>query len=184
MRLVLLAVFIVFPLLEIALLVKLGSVFGFWPTFGIVVGTAVLGSSVLHHQGFAVLRRGQEALAAGRPPIEPVVDGVFLLISGLFLITPGLITDSIGILLLIPPLRRMIAKWSFGKLLANGTMSGSVFTQTRETGWGNRSPASGPAHDPRRSASPKSGGPVIDGEFERLDERTPEPRQRPPNPSE
>ncbi len=183
MRLVLLAVFIVFPLLEIALLVKLGAVLGFWPTFGLVIGTAILGSSVLHHQGFAVLRRSQEALAEGHPPIGPVVDGVFLLIAGLFLIAPGLITDSFGLLLLVPPVRRAIARWSFRTVLANGKVSGSVFKQTRESRWRKTGPASGPVNErPRPPGRHTSESQVIDGEFERIDERTADPRRRPPAP--
>jgi UPF0716 protein FxsA len=187
MRLVLLVVFIVFPLLEIALLVKLGAILGFWPTIGLVIATAIAGTTILHRQGFAVLRRSQEAIAEGKPPIEPVADGVFLLISGLLLITPGLITDSIGILLLVPPVRKAIARWSLRKILSKGNVAGGVFTQSGEAQWRNPGPASRPSarQSGSRRPSPGSDAPIIEGEFERLDETAGTPSQsnrKPPAP--
>jgi UPF0716 protein FxsA len=172
LRLILLAVFIVLPLLEIALLVKLGAVLGFWPTFGLVIATAIAGTTILHHQGFAVLRRTQEALAEGHPPIGPVVDGVFLLMSGLMLITPGLITDSFGLLLLVPPVRRAIARWSMRKIIENGTVSASVFTGSRSS----QRQGSSQRQDAPKRPGKSSSAPVIEGEFERLDETTGAPR--------
>lgn len=178
LRIALLAVFIVFPLLEIALLVKLGSMFGFWPTFGLVIATAVAGTTILHHQGFAVLRRTQDAMAAGKPPIEPVTDGLFLLASGLLLITPGLITDSMGVLLLVPPIRKAITRWSLRKVLQNGTLTDSIFTQSSGERHGQKP---GPSSRP---STPRD-GPTIEGEFERLDEtdgKAPAPGRKPPPP--
>jgi UPF0716 protein FxsA len=178
MRLFLLIVFIVFPMLEIALLVKLGSALGFWPSFGIVIATGILGSTVLRHQGFAVLRRSQDALAEGHPPIEPVVDG-------LFLITPGFMSDIIGVLLLVPPIRKTVARWSLRKVLTSGSFQGGVFTQTRETRWSRTGPDPRSAADPQASRRPRpdiSDAPIIEGEFERLDETTVPPRQNRPKP--
>lgn len=166
MRLILLVAFIVFPLVEIALLVKLGAVLGFWPAFGLIVVTAIVGTSVLRSQGFAVLRRCQEALAQGRPPIEPVVDGFFLLVAGLLLIAPGLITDSLGVGLLVPPVRRAVARWSLQTLRANATVGGGVFSgPDYETG----------QRQPQNSARPGSrrqDAPIIEGDYERVDDPT------------
>jgi UPF0716 protein FxsA len=182
MRLALLIVFIVFPLLEIALLVKLGSMFGFWPTFALVIGTAVLGSSILHHQGFAVLRRSQAALAEGHPPVEPVVDGLFLLIAGMFLITPGLITDSVGLVLLVPPVRRYIARWSVKKFLEGGFITGAIIKEQGEPQWSDTpDQPRGTINPQARRPSPRANAPVIDGEFERVDETTARPGQRGPD---
>jgi len=183
MRLVLFVLFIAFPMLEIALLVKLGSALGFWPSIGIIVATGILGSTVLRHQGFAVVRRSQEAIAAGKAPIEPVFDGMFLFAAGLLLITPGFLSDVIGLLLLIPPLRRTIARGLLRKFMQNGTVTGAVFESSREA----RGPRT--AHtNPERSGPPRrpgarSGGPapVIEGEFERVDEPSPPRRDRAPD---
>lgn len=173
MRLLLPAVFIVFPLVEIALLIKLGAVFGFWTSFAIVIGTAVAGSMILQRQGFAVLSRSQDAMAQGRLPIEPVIDGLFLLIAGLLLISPGLISDCLGLLLLVPPLRRVMAHWLLRRYLGlspapKPTRSPSeprerVWRRTAGSRWTKSKGASsraGPAAEP----------PVIEGEFERVDE--------------
>lgn len=183
MYLGLLLIFIAIPLLEIALLVKVGQWLGFWGTLLIVIATGILGSVVLHHQGFAVFRRAGEALQRGAAPIAPVVDGFFLLIAGALLIAPGLITDALGLVLLIPAVRRRIAVFAVKKV-----MRGGVFRQ--EHGWQQyrRPPrdatyrqGDGARHP---GAAPDSEGPVIDGEFQRLDERTVDPNKRKPSDSQ
>ena len=190
MEVVLLLILVAMPLIEIALLISLGQAIGFWWTIAFVVGTAVLGSAVLHAKGFAVLSRANAAMAAGRPPIEPVVDGVFLLMAGLLLITPGVLTDAIGLLLLIPPLRRAVAVWTLRRILSGGVFTTVVFGErtdgpprgrgpdTEPGSGGTEGPGAGPRRPPPR---PPGGGPVIEGEFERIDERTgkPEPKQGP-----
>ena len=172
LRLILLAIFIVLPLLEIAFLVKLGAVLGFWPTFGLVIVTAIAGTTILHHQGFAVLRRTQEAMAEGHPPVAPVVDGVFLLMSGLMLITPGLITDSFGLLLLIPQVRRAIAHWMMRKLFASATVTGGVFTEAGSAQRRGAPPQTGARSGASRGRSAPHDAPIIEGEYERLDDPT------------
>lgn len=110
MPIALLTVFIAVPLLEIALLIKAGDSFGFWPTITLVILTAVLGTVMLRLQGVSVMMRASDALKRGRVPVESVADGVFLLVAGAFLLTPGLLTDGIGLALLVPTVRRWIGK--------------------------------------------------------------------------
>jgi len=107
----LLLLFIGLPLLEIVILVKLGEVIGFWPTIGLVVVTGVLGASLAKAQGFLVYNRIQNELAAGRIPTGELVDGLLILIGGIVLLTPGLLTDLFGFALLIPPVRALFKKW-------------------------------------------------------------------------
>jgi UPF0716 protein FxsA len=160
-------IFVAVPLLELALLIKLGQLIGFWPTIAIVVATAAFGTAILHHQGFAALRRAAASLNQGKPPVEPVLDGFMLMLAGTLLVAPGLITDCAGLLLLIPPLRKAIADWGLKRMLAAGTIHTTTWrTEERRS-----------THGPRPS---DAGGPVIDGEFERLDEKTQDPR-RPDN---
>lgn len=159
MRLVLLLVLVAVPLIEISLLIKAGQLLGVWPTLGLVIGTAILGSTVLRWQGLGVLQRASDALDSGRPPIEPVVDGVFLLLAGAFLISPGLLTDLLGLVLLIPPVRRGIARWAFARFLTSGDVHVEIFSRRTRPG------------SPPRS-TPSGDGSVIEGEFERLDETT------------
>ncbi len=171
-RIFLFGAFIVFPILELALLIKLGGILGFWPTLAIIIGTALVGSSVIQRQGFAVLRRAQQALAEGRPPIEPVLDGMFLFIAGLLLITPGLISDIIGLILLVPPVRKLIAHGVLRLILNGGRVKGTVFTR-RNRGVRPEHEQGAPRHQekgaPRHSA-PAGEPPTIEGEYERIDD--------------
>ncbi len=73
MPILLIALFIVFPIVEIAVLVKFGQAYGFWLTLAVILSTAVAGTAVMYQQGFQVMNRAMEALSAGRPPIGPVV---------------------------------------------------------------------------------------------------------------
>lgn len=165
MRLVATLVFIAFPLVEIALLVKTGQWLGFWPTLGIVVATGALGVVLLRRQSLAVLGRVASDLREGQPPIEALADGAMLLVAGAFLLAPGLLTDFMGLMLLLPSVRRHLRE----AIATHLEVSVAVFSDADR-------PSSGPAPKgrPRR---PYSQGPVIDGEFERLDERTRDPRR-------
>ena len=101
MRLVLFALLTVLPLIEIALLVKFGQLVGVWLTLVVVVGTAILGAGILQRQGFTTMMRTQEAMMRGEPPVGAMMDGAMMVMAGFFLILPGLITDTMGLLLLI-----------------------------------------------------------------------------------
>lgn len=173
MPLLLIALFIIFPIVEIALLVKFGQWLGFWATMALIVGTGIFGTAVLHHQGFQVMNRAMESLNAGRPPIGPVVDGAFLMFAGLLLITPGLISDAVGLLLLIPWFRRRVATWGVRKALKAGRVQVDIFSSRRTTSAGPHpnSPGSGRAGAPPHPSA-AGDGPVIEGDFERIDERT------------
>jgi UPF0716 protein FxsA len=166
------------PLVEIGLLVKFGQWLGLWPTLGIVITTAIAGSFVLHLQGFAVMRRTMESMQAGKPPVGPVVDGAFLMLAGLLLITPGLVADACGLLLLIPQLRHRLAAWGVRKVLKSSVVRSSAFGTGKrtETDWPGQ-PSRPETQAPPRPADPAA-GPVIDGEFERVDERTVDARRR------
>ncbi len=102
--------FVVVPILELALLVQIGQVVGFWPTMALVVTTGVLGAALARAQGLRALNRFRSELAAGRMPGDAALDGLAVLIGGAFLLTPGLLTDVTGFLLLLPPTRRWIQR--------------------------------------------------------------------------
>ena len=160
--------FISVPLVELALLIELGRQIGFWWTISIVIITAVVGTAVLQQQGLETIGRINKSMASGVPPIEPVVEGFFLLLAGAFLLTPGIITDAVGFILLIPPLRRSIAKWSFKRVLS----SANVHVRT-STSYGSAQTDSHGYANPGRPGPHSTGdGPIIDGEYERVDEPT------------
>ncbi len=108
------ALIITVPLIEIYLLIKIGSVIGALPTILMVVLTAVLGAALLRQQGLAALQRFQIAIAKEEVPATELLEGVILLIGGILLLTPGFFTDAIGFLCLLPFSRKFIlgAIWS------------------------------------------------------------------------
>ncbi len=122
----LLALFFLIPLIEIYLLIKVGSLIGALPTVFLVVFTAVLGAVLLRQQGFATLMRVQAMLARGQIPAIEVMEGAVLLVGGVLLLTPGFFTDAVGFICLIPALRRRLIIWAIrrGVVTATGTGSG------------------------------------------------------------
>ena len=112
MRLILLFVFM--PLVELAILVYLGTVIGTLYTILIVVATGFIGASMAKNQGMATLTKIRRGLESGIVPSSEFFDGSLILAGGLLLLTPGIITDTIGFALLVPPTRRVIAGWIRG----------------------------------------------------------------------
>ena len=98
------------PILEIWLLIELGSVFGFWGTLLLVFGTAVLGIFHIRMQGFELIFNLQKKILSGKQAVPELVEGIGLLISGFFFIVPGAITDIVGLAFLIPFTRKYILR--------------------------------------------------------------------------
>src|ERR671923_1800202 len=108
--LALVAIFIVVPLVELYVILKVGDAIGAVWTILLLAADSVLGSVLLRSQGRSVWRRFNEAVATGRMPHREVMDGVLVIFGGAFLITPGFITDVIGALLLVPPTRSLFRR--------------------------------------------------------------------------
>jgi UPF0716 protein FxsA len=106
----LLLLFTVVPLVELFLLVKLGTVIGIGPTILIVIATGVLGAWLARWQGLGVIRRITQDLNEGRLPADALIDGLLILIAGAVLLTPGLITDALGFVLLVPQSRSFVRR--------------------------------------------------------------------------
>ena len=106
----LLLLFTIVPLIELYLLIKIGGIIGVVPTIAIVIGTGVLGAWLARWQGLAVLRRISDEVAAGRLPTDALIDGLLILVAAAVLLTPGLLTDSLGFVLLVPPSRALVRK--------------------------------------------------------------------------
>ncbi|MEN8148853.1 MAG: FxsA family protein [Planctomycetota bacterium] len=101
-------VFIAVPLIELALLIQVGSWIGTGPTIGLVVVTAIAGASLARWQGLSAIERARSMANAGQLPAGPVFDGILILAAALLLLTPGILTDVVGFLLLVPFVRRRI----------------------------------------------------------------------------
>ena len=103
--------FIFIPIIELALLIQVGSVIGTFETILLVIGTGVAGAYLAQTQGLLAMRRVQENLDKGVMPTEELVDGFMILVGGGVLLTPGLITDIFGLLCLLPGTRSLLKAW-------------------------------------------------------------------------
>jgi UPF0716 protein FxsA len=127
----LILLFIVIPIAELYVILKVGDLIGILPTIALLVADSLLGSWLLKSQGGTVWRRFQETMQAGRIPHREVFDGVLVIFGGAFLITPGFLTDIVGVLLLLPPTRALVRRWLVRR---GGRMFGiSVATGRRST---------------------------------------------------
>jgi len=110
----LLKLFVLFAVVtftELVILVKLWQLTGLLVTLGIIVATAALGSFLVRRQGLIVWRKFNEEMARGELPTDRIIDGIFIIISGALLLTPGLLTDLTGFMLLVPGNRRLMRGW-------------------------------------------------------------------------
>lgn len=165
---ILLLLFVLVPIVEIALLLRVGSAIGWFSTLLAVVFTAVLGTWMLRQQGLRTLAAARGRLDAGQLPATELLEGLVLVFGGALLLTPGFVTDAIGFACLIPPSRAWLAarvaqRVQLGAGIGVGVPPGGA--------------AGGPDAGPRGSGGP--GGPggqrpvsgdIIDGEFERVDD--------------
>lgn len=101
--------FAIVPFIELYLLVQVGTVIGAAPTILLVIFTAAAGAWLARTQGLGVMARVQNDLAQGIMPGQALLDGFCILLAGLLLLTPGFLTDAIGLLLLLPPFRLLLA---------------------------------------------------------------------------
>jgi UPF0716 protein FxsA len=109
MGLALFTMMIVVPILEITVFILVGRYIGLWPTLACILLTALIGTVIIRFQGSGLIATARKSIAAGEAPVGEVLQGLALLTAGALLITPGFITDTLGFLLLIPPLRRRLA---------------------------------------------------------------------------
>jgi UPF0716 protein FxsA len=95
-------IFVVVTLAEIYVLVSVGDAIGAWSTILLVIITALIGSTLLKQQGWSLMAKAQQSIAEGRTPALEILEGVVILVSGVLLLTPGFITDGLGLLGLMP----------------------------------------------------------------------------------
>ena len=107
----LLAIFIGVPLVEILILIKLGEVMGFWNTILLVIGTGIVGAYLAKLHGLTIWYQIQQDLQMGHMPTDKLMDGLLVLVGGIVLLTPGLLTDILGLALLFPLTRTIFKQW-------------------------------------------------------------------------
>lgn len=143
-----LAIFILVPILELYLLIQVGSQIGALNTILLVLLTAGIGVALLRKQGLSTLQKVQTQMQHGEIPALSMVEGMLIFFAGALLLTPGFITDSIGFLLMIPPLRKVIGLWLLersGWIVQMGT-------------------------PPGKHSAPQDGSHTLEGDYRRRDE--------------
>src|SRR6266568_4886396 len=104
--------FAVVPVIEVYLLIKVGSLIGALPTVALLLAISMAGAWLVRHQGFELMRRLQNELAQGRLPAAELLDGAMVLVGGVLLLTPGFFTDFLGLFFIFPPTRAIIKQFS------------------------------------------------------------------------
>ncbi len=158
------------PIIEIALFIQVGGWLGLWPTIGIVILTAAIGTMLLRAQGLATLGELQRRLSTGEDPSATLAHGAMILVAGVLLLTPGFFTDGIGFLLLTPPVRAAAIRFARSRM--------TTIHMHGHMGAGGRGPGSyGPgASDPGASDPGAGGSGTVDGEYEVVDPDDDAPR--------
>jgi len=140
--------FLIVPLIEIALFIQVGGFIGLWYTLLIVVLTAVLGTYLVRSQGLAVLNQLRGSFEEVRDPTEPLAHGAMVLFSGALLLTPGFFTDAVGFALMVPAFRSAIFRYFRSRINIQSVQFGS-------------------------QSSPSQDETIIDADYEDLDDQSP-----------
>lgn len=148
----LLLAFVAVPIIEIALFIQVGGAIGTWPTLGIVVLTAFIGTFLMRAQGALAMRNLQQSFSTLNDPTEPLAHGAMILIAGVLLLTPGFFTDALGLSLLFPPVRSAVYRYVRARVKVQSFSMGP---------------------DGPRPQGSHTGGDVIDGEFSEVDAEFP-----------
>jgi UPF0716 protein FxsA len=151
----LVVIFIVVPIAELYVIIKVGEAIGLVPTLVLLLADAILGSMLLRYQGRAAWIRFNRALAEGRLPHKEVFDGVLVIMGGALLLTPGFLTDILGLILLIPPTRALVRAMSARFVRRRLALGEAVWTFGASRRRPGPRPAPGEPSRPRRERSPE-----------------------------
>ena len=153
--------FVVVPLLEIAVLLQIGQALGTLPALALLLVISVVGAVLARREGARAWRALRSELGRGALPGREVADGALVLVGATLLLTPGFVTDGLGLLFVIPPTRavarRLLLRWAASRAVSGG--AGFFSAMAGEPG-----PTSRQRSDPSRRAQPASGHDVVDGE--------------------
>jgi len=125
---ILFLVFVVTPIVELAVIVQVAGSTGVLNTIVLLVLVSVVGAWLVRREGLGILRRAQREAAAGRIPGREMIDGLLVLGAGALMLTPGFVTDAVGLALLFPPTRALVRAVATRRLTRSVASSGTVFT--------------------------------------------------------
>ena len=171
---ILFILFIIVPIVEMLILIEVGSFIGAFYTVLLVLLTAIIGINLLKRQGLSTFMRANQKMHSGQMPLSEIGEGMMLAIAGALLLTPGFVTDTIGFILLTPGFRSTVAKLAAKKMAESATQS-SYYSQTQYTQAQNHS-ASEPQENITDPFSSKNGFPerkvpaedIVEGEFQEI----------------
>ncbi len=161
---ILLLAFIFVPIIEIGLFIQVGGFLGLWPTIALVLITAIVGASLVRSQGIQTLMSVQGRLEQGEIPAQQIFEGVMLAVAGVLLLTPGFMTDAVGMLVLLPVPRAAVARYLMSKMVVKTVHGGGFHGGFSQDPFEN---------DPFRRGSSDShsdNGNTFEGEYERKDD--------------
>ncbi|ALJ34007.1 FxsA family protein [Azospirillum brasilense] len=158
----LLLLFLLLPIAEIATFIEVGDWIGAGPTVGLVILSAILGSVLIRWQGLSVLKRAQASAERGESPVGAVFEGFCVVVAGLLLIIPGFLTDIVGLLLFVRPIRNALGRWLFDRM--KGVASYQMGGRMGGRSWSSSGPAGSDGH-PRNRPPPG----VIDVDYQEVD---------------
>ena len=162
---VLFILFAILPIVEIAILVQIGGIIGGWNTIGLVVLTAFVGAYFVKREGLATLQTAQEKMQRNEIPGKEMVDGLMLVIAGILLVTPGVITDVFGLMFALPGTRHLIASQISKHMSMRVVTTTSNFYQD----------PSASQYNPFNNHKPQSGD-IIEGEYSESTQNDPDKR--------
>lgn len=173
---ILFLLFIVMPVAEMAILIKVGTVIGALPTIGLVLLTAVIGAALLRQQGLATLLKANQRMNSGELPAQEVAEGLLLAVGGALLLTPGFVTDTVGFLCLVPGSRHWLAGHVMKRMVMSSRSQGFHFSAGQRRPFDGQDPFGGgpfggagpfgPGQDPFGGRRPEQDDTVIEGEYE------------------
>ena len=163
---------LIVPIVEIGAFIAIGGQIGIFPTLAGILVTAIIGTYLLRRQGLGLLAEAQAESEAGRIPARAMGDGVMLLVAGILLLTPGFVTDAIGFLLFVPPVRAAIRKFVASRVtVVAANHAGFDPSSFQQSGFGAE----------QRRRPPEGDGPVIDLDADDYDVADETPGKHNPN---
>ena len=163
----LLLLFLLTPAVELALLIQVDRLIGFGPTIGLIIATGIAGSYLARREGLNTWERLNERLQSGDLPGKELVDGVIILVAGALLVTPGVFTDVVGFIGLIPPTRALVRK-ALMRRFQSKMQRGSMQVQFGIFGGSAPGPNGGGPHAPSSSSDPDDTGDGWEGTGRRV----------------
>ena len=129
---ILVALLIIVPLLELWVIIEIGTLIGAWPTIAILLACSVAGAMLVKRESRSAWLRFTDVINSGRVPAKETADGALIVIAGALLLTPGFLTDFCGLMLLLPPVRAAVRNFALARV-AGGGLKGFAFSAAAST---------------------------------------------------